>query len=306
MKKNGFTLVELLAVLVILSLLFILIAPTVADIISQSKETTYNKQVNTILKATYDYSLKNIEILPKENEIKYVTLGELKYEGLIDINIKDPKNGEKFKDNLVISINNIKNEDKINKNLGIKEGDYFYKLELDKLDVNKKLLPKIILEGIEQNSNGDYILILSLNEIYKEINYSATSSNGDSLSSNVRKYTMLKDVVVDNIDTSKPNVYKTYYTVIDNNGYANTSILNIIIGDNMPPILKIKEETILSKEINEFDLLSGVSCEDNSGYCEIEYSGEIDFGVVGKYVIEYEAKDPSGNTTTSKRIITIE
>ena len=52
--------------------------------------------------------------------------------------------------------------------------------------------------------------------------------------------------------------------------------------------------------------MNNVTCSDNSGYCDIEFSGEIDFGVIGKYIITYTAKDPSGNTTTKKRVITIE
>ena len=51
--------------------------------------------------------------------------------------------------------------------------------------------------------------------------------------------------------------------------------------------------------------MSNVSCEDNSGKCNIEVSGSINYGVVGKYIIEYKATDPSGNTTTQKRVITI-
>ena len=51
--------------------------------------------------------------------------------------------------------------------------------------------------------------------------------------------------------------------------------------------------------------MEGVVCEDNSDECEIDIEGSIDYGKTGKYIIKYIAKDPSGNTTSKKRVITI-
>ena len=59
MNKKGFTLVELLAVIIIISVVITLVFPSVSSIISQSKNTVRDVQINKILDAAYDYTLKN-------------------------------------------------------------------------------------------------------------------------------------------------------------------------------------------------------------------------------------------------------
>lgn len=306
MKEKGFTLVELLAVLIILTIIFVISVPLMTEILDQSKNTLYKKQIDTILDASYDYSLKNINYLPEEDNVSYITLGELKYEGLIDYDLTDPETNERFQDELVISINKVGTGYE-NKDIHAKlNGDYLYKVEVDKLNESKVLKPIITLDGLTQNSDGNYLLTLDLNQDFTNINYSAVSVNGVDLSDKVKKYTLLNDIPADNIVTTDSAIYKVYYTVVDNNGYANTAILSVIIADTTIPSIILPEENKISKDITSFDLLKDVTCEDNSGYCDIEFSGEIDFGVTGKYIITYTAKDPSGNTATKKRVITIE
>ncbi len=306
MKEKGFTLVELLAVLIILAIIFVISVPLMTEILDQSKNTLYKKQIDTILDASYDYSLKNINYLPEEDNVSYITLGELKYEGLIDYDLTDPETNERFQDELVISINKVGTGYE-NKDIHAKlNGDYLYKVEVDKLNESKVLKPIITLDGLTQNSDGNYLLTLDLNQDFTNINYSAVSVNGVDLSDKVKKYTLLNDIPADNIVTTDSAIYKVYYTVVDNNGYANTAILSVIIADITIPSIILPEENKISKDITSLNLLKDVTCEDNSGYCDIEFSGEIDFGVVGKYIITYTAKDPSGNTSTKKRVITIE
>lgn len=50
MNKRGFTLVELLAVIVILGILLVIAIPKISDIISVSKEGTFKTDINSIIK----------------------------------------------------------------------------------------------------------------------------------------------------------------------------------------------------------------------------------------------------------------
>lgn len=306
MKKKGFTLVELLAVLIILAILFVISVPLMTEILDKSKNTLHKKQIDTILDGTYDYTLKHINYLPEKGDISYITLGELKYEGMIDYDLTDPETNEKFKDELVISINKVgtgyKNKDIYSK----LKGDYLYTVEVDKLNEAKAKKPIITLDNLTKNSDGNYILTLDLNQEFTNINYSAISVNGVDLTENIKKYILLNDIPTDNISTNDSGIYKVYYTVVDNDGYANTAVLSVIIADSTIPEIILPKANKISKDATSFDLLKDVSCEDNSGYCDIEFSGQIDYGVVGKYIIIYTAKDPSGNTSTKKRVITIE
>lgn len=311
MNKKGFTLVEVLGVIIILAVIFVLVFPSVQNIVSQSKDTIYQKQINTILNSTYDFTLKNISYLPDTGQKSYVTLGQLKHEGLIDVNIKDPNTNQIFPDNLVISIKNVGSGYKdLDENSKL-EGDYLYTLEIEKLnnfEIND--LPKIVLyeddKKLEPNSNGNYIRILNLNDKFVNITHTATSRGGIDLTNQVIKSITQDEKVVDIIDTSKQGIYKINYSVVDGDGNANILVYNIIIGDTLQPTITIPEDTVISKDITNFDLMEDVSCQDNSGFCDIEYSPEIDFNLVGKQIIEYIAKDPTGNTATKRRVITIE
>ena len=80
---------------------------------------------------------------------------------------------------------------------------------------------------------------------------------------------------------------------------------SVIIKDNTPPYLEIPENETISVNVKEFDLMSGVSCIDNSDKCKISVSGNLDYGQIGKYIITYKAIDPTGNSVTEKRVITI-
>lgn len=306
MKSKAFTLVELLGVIVIIALIFILVFPSATKIISESKETIYQIQMNNILKATYDFSLKNTSYLPNKNEKKYITLGELKYEGLIDIDVKNPNTKDNFPDNLVISISYVNVGYKTDKDYEKVEGNYLYAVEIDKLNANTDILPTITLEDYDRNSDGNYIKPLNLNSNLGIIKYNAKSKDGEDLTEYVKKNITINDKAVESIDTSKSGIYKINYSVVDKDGYASLTTLNVIVADTEIPTITIPKNISISKETTNFDLMLGVDCEDNSGFCNIEVEGEIKFGKVGKYIIKYTVKDPSGNTTSKERIITIE
>lgn len=305
MNNKAFTLVELLGVIIILMIIALLVFPAVSDIINKSTDTVYQSQINSILKSAYDFSLKNTSYLPSTGEKSYVTLGELKSVGLIDFNIKDPNTRENFDDDLVISISNVGTKYSYDKKISKLKGNYLYKIEFKNSD-DEDLLPTITLNGLTKNSNNNYIVTLSLNEEMDNITYSAESSEGVDLTDKVKTYISNNDIVVDEIDSSKSNIYKIYYVVVDEDGYSSMTILNVIIADTTKPTITLPSNNTISTNVSNIDLLDGVKCTDNSGFCEITASGTINYGTKGKYIIEYTATDPSGNTTVSKRVITVE
>lgn len=308
MKNRGFTLIELLAVIVLLVIIFIIIVPNVTRIVNDSKDTIYQNQINTILNAAYDLTIKNTKYLPEKNNKIFITLGELKRKGLVGSNIKNPNDRKDFSDDLVISITNVGNNYKSKNKYSKSNGNYLYALEIELMEssnyISKK--PRIELIGLTPNSEGNYVTNIDINGFFNDVNYMATSSDGRDLTSNVIVNITKDDTLVEKIDTSKAGIYHISYTVIDDNGYSRTITRSVIVFDNTSPTIIIPEETKISINVTDFDLMKDVSCEDNSGDCKITTTGEISFGVSGKYVIEYTAKDSSGNTSTLKRIITIE
>lgn len=107
MKKRGFTLLELLGVIVILSLLALVIIPVVNTVMKDSKEELYGKTINNIELAAKNWASdeENKELLPYENgNCIIVKLSELKSGGYVDLDIKDPRDGKLLTDDYIAVI----------------------------------------------------------------------------------------------------------------------------------------------------------------------------------------------------------
>lgn len=303
MKTRGFTLVELLGVIVILLVIMILVFPAVTKLVKQSKDTVYQKQLSTILLAAYDYTLSN-NYLPSSGETNYLTLGELKVEGLVDTDITDPQTQEKFKNNLVIGISFVQSGSNYDKNTSLLKGNYLYEL-ISNDSISEELLPKIELTSLTPNADKNYILNLDLNQEFHGVDYSAKSSENEDLTNKVRYYITTSEVPVNSIDTSTIGIYKVYYFVVDKFGRSNSVILNAIVNDISSPTINLSEG-ISTKKGGNIDLMEGVSCTDNSGQCDISITNDTGYESNGRRIVEYTATDPSGNKTTIERILTTE
>ena len=115
MKKDGFTLVELLAVVVIIGIIYLIVFPSVTSFINKSKEKSYNIQVDLIEKASKKWVVDNTdELLKKDpyhlNNIN-LTLTTLKKEGYLqDMFIENPKNKKIMTGCVVVSYQSNKNQ----------------------------------------------------------------------------------------------------------------------------------------------------------------------------------------------------
>lgn len=97
MKRNGFTLVEVLAVIIILGIIGVIVMPAVTGSINDSKDELYNMQISNIIEAGKTWSADNINSLPTTTgEVKKVSLQELQENGYIDENITNPKTNKLF------------------------------------------------------------------------------------------------------------------------------------------------------------------------------------------------------------------
>ncbi len=103
--KRGFTLIELMAVIVVLGIIATISIISVDKIIKDNKETTYNAQVATIEDAARTWGVKHIKELPDEDGKSIsVPLLYLKNDGIIASDFKNPKTNEPFKDDLYVDI----------------------------------------------------------------------------------------------------------------------------------------------------------------------------------------------------------
>ncbi len=106
MKKNAFTLAELLGVIVILALISLITIPSISGTLQKYKKNLCDAQLNQIISAARNWGADNILSLPSKNGgTKEVTVSTLAKYGYIDDEIKNPVTGENFNlDNIVITI----------------------------------------------------------------------------------------------------------------------------------------------------------------------------------------------------------
>ena len=91
--KKGFTLVELIAVIVILGLIGTVVYPSIISIINNSKEKAYESQKRVIVKAAKEWGVKNSSKLPDDS--CRITVARLIKEGYIENDeINNPKGGK--------------------------------------------------------------------------------------------------------------------------------------------------------------------------------------------------------------------
>lgn len=286
--KKGFTLVELLAVIIILGAIFAITFPLVTDNIRKTEEKAFNLQKEQIIAAAKDMVIKEYVVIPDKQSIT-LYVGELKRKGLLPIKMINAKT------KLTIS-----NES----NVVISRENNSYSYDVNIIDLEE--------ESTENNENapvirlnGNYVEYVEINTEYVEKGGTAYSNTGSPLPLNSPQI-KLNDNEVDEIATSQLGTYKLIYSVTDkNNGLTTTSIRTVVVRDTIPPVICFPEDNIVKvSELNGSYVEKGVYAIDNSNEVDVTHVSSLS-NVPGKHVILYTAKDPSGNTTNAKRVITV-
>lgn len=112
--KKGFTLAELIGVIVVLALISLVSIPAVSKTLKQNKKNLCDTQLQNILAAAKSYGADNVFSLPEnDGETLELTLQDLVSAGYIKGDIENPVTKEKFDleaTEIVITKNNKKYE----------------------------------------------------------------------------------------------------------------------------------------------------------------------------------------------------
>lgn len=82
--KNGFTLIELVMVILILGIIALITVPTVNSVIKDSREKSYNNQVDLITDTARTYMSNHSENLPSQSGGNFcVTIDMMQKDGLL-------------------------------------------------------------------------------------------------------------------------------------------------------------------------------------------------------------------------------
>ena len=203
-NEKGFTLVELLAVILVLGLVLVIAVPSVNKYLKSSKQKAFDIQINTMIESVEAYANTFRKVLPKNNgEEVRIALGQLKAEGLIKNDMTDPKTDKYFDDSIEFTIR--------------KNGNNFI-YEVDE--------STIITRNTKTNSptiklSGNIIEYYNVGDTFEEPGYVAFSYAGEEITN------VVSDASTLTLTTT--GVFKIKYTATDNNGVTTTAIRNIIV-----------------------------------------------------------------------------
>src|SRR5574344_949216 len=290
MNKKGFTLAELMGVVIILGVILTITLPTVDKIIKNAKETSYNTQIASITKAASDWALQNTKLLPdNDGESIVIYLGTLKQNGSVSVNIENPKTGAVMSNSTSITITKVGNS-------------YTYLVNvIDLTTTEDSNAPLLIISG----DLVDYVEVSQSGTTYTIPSATATTSSGIAIDSSNITYTITKNgVTVSNVDTTKLGTYEIHYTVTNDNHTGNYQ-KTVIVRDTTAPVLNVGDNIVCAINGLPTDLTSGVTVTDNSGEVITPIVRSTISKLEGTYYIYYTATDSSGNSITKRKEVTV-
>lgn len=297
MKKNGFTLVELLATIIILSIIGLIAIPAVNKTTKKAKDQLYQVQIDNIEDAAASWAADHPADLPSENgEILQLTIGQLKYAGDLEFDLKNPKTGILFPNDMIVKIERVQNS---------------YTYEVDEtsgtaitddslLDEN---FPTITLTGdtnhkVEINKDaGSAYDTTTLASMYEAFNANNTANS----SASVTVTDILGNVATVNYTTF--GQYKMTYIVTDSVDPSKTAtaIRTITIDDTTAPVingattLSIASGNVASFNADKWNYSSPVTVTDNGPDAPVTSTIGTVGTTPGVYTITYKAVDTKGN-----------
>lgn len=324
-RKNGFTLVELMGVLIIIGVLTLIIVPVATNIIKNQKEENYEQQVTNVVLASKNFGSDNLMILPPtEGDYMFITVGQLKLLGYLEKDIINPLNNEQISDCTKIKITKLKNyynyeyEYDTEKNTEcaasngnveisgdfnkyIKKGDVAtYTVTINKAEneYSSYQIDKSKITLTSDNSTDSTYTIQEGNGIYKVI-VTAGSKEGEvglKLESGAIIKNSSQDLIGSNgLESSKKfiidnTVPQIVFGTNGNNKWSKTASSTIDVTDALSggnsSTYKCTYSTNQNETPNSNIFASGSSCS-------LSY-------VTGNYYLIASACDNAGNCTTSK------
>lgn len=289
--KTGFTLVELLSVIVLLGIISVIIIPNFTGILKSSKEDLYNNQIEVIKTSAKLWTLNedNKIVLSENTSWPYlITLGDLQDSGLLD-ELKNPKDDTYFSDSTLIYIS-------------VTDGNYTFTVDEDSINASSNVI----------TLNDERSYKVEINTSFTEPGYNA-SINGNDITSNIERKIYKNGVEVSSIDTTKISNYTIQYKVSyeGENGIAERSIAirRVKIVDTIPPVLVCSScNGTIELESNNTDSYEfpTVTATDNSlEDIKVIKMGSFSSIIPGQKKIIYIATDSSGNTGRLEILINV-
>ena len=293
-SRKGFTLVELIGVIILIGLIALIAIPSVDYVIKKTEDNAYEATVKTLMDGLRNWTTDNKELVYEDGTEILLTLTDLKEQGYVDFDIRNPKTKLCLANNMQFKITRVKNSEKDTYEYTILDNELIDGTLRDCEAVSKT--PSIYLLG----DNPQKIEItndIALGYEAYDPGVVAKSTTGEDLTHSVVK---TNDVKLNILSKN----YHAKYTIIEN-GISKTVTRKVHVVDTTAPELHVPED--LEIELGEtLNLLEGVTATDNSSETpKIKTSGNVNFNKEGEYKVTYIATDSSGNSVSKDRAIKV-
>lgn len=172
--KKGFTLVELIATLVILSIIALIVTPNILVSIREYKLQVYDTNIKAIEGASKNWATDNIELLPETDaESLLISIEELVDGSYIDEKVKDPINKGSFDDEdhfTFVIIDCYKIEDEITGELINTKYEYNVYISIDDF-IEKKAIEYVKDKNYTTTTTLEYSTLINEKYINNNIKY---------------------------------------------------------------------------------------------------------------------------------------
>lgn len=187
--KKGFTLVELLGIIVVLGVIATIVTPIIQNTLTENEDKVYNVLVKQIEGNAKDYLEMNTDKLPNEDgDSVQIKFGDIKSAGIMQINVKNPKTNNIVSNESYVTVTKDKN-------------NYRYETTIyDLTDVSEVVAGAPII-SLETSSNETVVI---------GSNYILESKDG------VSRQIINNGKEVSSIDTLVEGVYEVYYSKLEN------------------------------------------------------------------------------------------
>ena len=297
-NKKGFTLVEMLGVLIILVIIFMISFPTLTRVLKNTEEDLANSEKIIVVDATKDLlnSKKDIYI-PNDDNTYCIAFETLMNQGKLT---------ENQVENISEDFNTVKvtykNRKAIYEVLGTGCTEVVKDAHLElvgKTNVNLELasdgsVKTYVEEGLNFINNGVVTYLdFTLDNLYPDLSIEVISQK----TGNVTTY----------LPETSLDTYVIKYAYVAEDGKTYYAERTVKIGDTKAPVIVVNPSDVtLSITNTTYDVRSGVTVTDNSGIIPtLTVSTNLNLGKAGNYVINYTATDGSGNKAVAKRNVTI-
>lgn len=296
-KRNAFTLIELIAVIMILGAIIAIAIPSVRKAISNSYSKTYELDLKALKSAAKDYVINNSIRLDNNGQI-FINITQMVNENYIE-EVKDPQTKEICEGYVRVTMVS----DEYNYDPYLKCGENYIS---DNYDGINEMLPMVSIIG------GNPISI-NINNDYADLGATAKDYYGADITSNI--------ITTSTVDTTIPGSYKVMYSVIDSFGNKSTASRTVNVIDNIGPTITftpngsnipVKSTSTVIKVVdfggvNDNDLKytwsTSTTAPSDSAFTS-SYSANMPIdspsGVSGNYYLWAKATDKEGNSIITR------